>query len=107
MRKLLLILTLFTATVISTGAQSVWEEMEQHPAGVSVERTDTADYLEITVKDGYVYVTTSKPVTIKIFSILGQLISQKQIPAGTSRTHITARGIYILKAGTTTKRITI
>lgn len=106
MRKLLLILTVFAATVMTTGAQSVWEEMEQHPAGINVERTDT-EYLEITVKDGYVYVTTSKPVTIKIFSILGQLISQKQIPAGTSRTHIAARGIYILKAGTTTKRITI
>ncbi len=106
MRRLLLILTLFVATAVSTDAQTTWEEMNQHPAGVTIDRTDP-DFIEITVNDGYVYVTTVKPVTIKIFSILGQLISQKTIPAGTSRTHIASRGIYILKVGATTRRITI
>lgn len=106
MKRLLLIFAIIAATAVTTGAQSAWEEMEQQPAGVTVDRSDP-DYIDITVKDGYVYVTTTKPVTIKIFSILGQLISQKTVPAGTSRTHITSRGIYILKAGTTTRRITI
>ena len=43
----------------------------------------------------------------KIFSILGQLISSQQIPAGTHRCRIDSRGIYILKAGPITRRITI
>lgn len=87
-------------------AQRQWEEMESEL--VVGDRADaTGDILEVAVKDGYVYVTTSKPVTVKIFSILGQLISQKNIQPGTFRTHITSRGIYILKVGSITRRITI
>lgn len=103
-KYLLLILLLLAAPAMPLSAQKNWEEMESEQ--VVAERAD-GEVLDITVKDGYVYVTTSRPVTVKIFSILGQLISQKTIPAGTSRTRITARGIYILKVGTITKRVTI
>lgn len=105
MKKYLAAIMLLLATSMPLSAQKNWEEMES--AQVVAERVAEGDVLEITVKDGYVYVTTSRPITVKIFSILGQLISQKTIPAGTSRTRITARGIYILKAGTVTKRVTI
>lgn len=104
MRKYIVSILLLLATSAPLSAQKNWEEMES--AQIVAERIDS-EFLEITVKDGYVYVTTSKPVTVKIFSILGQLISQKNIPAGTSRTHISSRGIYILKVGSVTKRITI
>lgn len=97
---------MLTLSVTTTAfAQRQWEEMESEL--VATDRGDNSDVLDITVKDSYVYVTTSKPVTVKIFSILGQLISQKTIQPGTSRTRISARGIYILKAGSVTRRITI
>lgn len=65
------------------------------------------DRIEVEIRDGYIYVATSRPVSVKVLSILGQLISQQNIPAGTSRLRISARGIYILKIGTITKRVTI
>ncbi len=71
---------------------------------------DTAsdpDPVEVVVHDGYIYVTTPRPASVKVLSILGQLISQQNIPAGTSRLRISARGIYILKVGSITKRVTI
>ena len=95
---------MMAACAAPLSAQKNWEEMESER--VVAERVE-GEVLDITVKDGYVYVTTSRPVTVKIFSILGQLISQKTIPAGTWRTQIASRGIYILKAGTQTKRLTI
>lgn len=101
----LLILLMIAATAMPLSAQKNWEEMESELV-VSEDRVE-GDVLDIAVRDGYVYVTTSRPVTVKIFSILGQLISQKSIPAGTYRTRIPARGIYILKVGAVTKRITI
>lgn len=108
-RSIIITATLLAALIVpgtALHAQRQWEEMEGAPA--AVERVDaSADGIDITVKDGYVYVTTDKPVTVKIFSILGQLISQKTVQPGTWRTHITARGIYILKAGSVTRRITI
>lgn len=107
MLKKFVISVLLLVLVCAPGlhAQRQWEEMESEL--VITDRQDDADVLDISVRDGYVYVTTSKPVTIKIFSILGQLIAQKQLQPGTSRTRITSRGIYILKAGPVTKRITI
>ena len=99
------VLLLVLAGAPCVHAQRQWEEMESEL--VVTDRQDDADVLDISVRDGYVYVTTSKPVTIKIFSILGQLIAQKQLQPGTSRTRITSRGIYILKAGTVTRRITV
>ncbi|MDE5607815.1 MAG: T9SS type A sorting domain-containing protein [Muribaculaceae bacterium] len=104
MKRTLAAILLLALSAASVSAQKHWEEMER---GIAVSEQMEGEMLEITVKDGYVYVTTSRPVTVKIFSILGQLISQKSIPAGTWRTHIASRGIYILKAGTQTKRITI
>ena len=59
------------------------------------------------VKDGWVYVTASKIVTIRIFSILGQPIITETMQPGTYRLHLASRGIYILKVGAVTRRITI
>lgn len=85
-----------------------WEEASRPADSREVirETTENED-IEIDIKDGWVYVTTSKPVTIRIFTILGQQITSETIPAGTKRIHIASRGIYILRAGTITRRITI
>ena len=73
---------------------------------MQTERID-AENPDVRVSEGYVYVTTTRSVTVKVFSILGQLISQETIQPGISRFRLPSRGIYILKVGTLTKRITI
>ena len=52
-------------------------------------------------------ITVDRPTTVKVFSILGQLITQKQIAAGKVRLHMDTRGIFILKAGGATRRINL
>lgn len=81
-----------------------WEYVS---ATVSTDDSTETDKVEVSVKDGYIYVETAKPVTIKLMSILGQLVSQQNLPAGVSRIKMSARGIYILKAGGFTKRVTV
>lgn len=89
-------------------AQKVWDEVvtpiTSREQSQSVEGPETT---AVIVKDGYIYVTTSQTITVEIFSILGQLISRKELKPGTYRTRIAARGIYILKIGSLTKRIAI
>lgn len=104
---LLFVTLLLCSAPVHLEAQRQWEVMESELVVAGEREPSTADVLDITVKDGYVYVTTSRPVTVKIFSILGQLISEKELKPGTSRTRMTARGIYILKVGSQTRRITI
>lgn len=72
------------------------------------ERTaETSESVEVIVNDGYIYVSCQRPTTVKVFTILGQLISQETLPAGTHRLRMSSKGIYILKAADVTRRVTI
>lgn len=66
-----------------------------------------SDEPEVTVRGQYIYVTTQKAMVIRLYSILGQLITQQSVPAGTTRFKAPVRGVYILKAGPVTRRVTI
>lgn len=108
MRGFILAITLLVA-VFTCGAAPGWESTDKNMTSAeraAVERTDN-DGLDVWVREGYIYISAQRSVTVKIFSILGQLISQEAIPAGTYRLHLASRGIYILKAGTLTRRITL
>ena len=110
MKRILIILSIFiTATLASYAGESRPCEDASRPNESREQIRDGIDgeEIEITVRDGWVYVTTQKPVTVKIFTILGQLITSETIRPGTKRIHISSRGIYILRAGTVTRRITI
>lgn len=103
MRRLILIIAILLCVCSGANAASAWERTG---GKVQTERID-ADGPEVRVSEGYVYVTTTRSTTVKVFSILGQLISQETIQPGISRFKLPSRGIYILKVGTLTKRITI
>ena len=123
MRRLLatLIVTLMVAVATATGAAPVWEEVNSPHAAITQTMEMDADTQiavspetgaigageEMTVSDGYIYLWSEKPVTVKLFSILGQLIAQETVKPGLHRLRIASRGIYILRAGTSTRRITI
>ncbi len=103
MRRLILITAILLCICYGVNAASAWERTG---GKVQPERID-AEGPEVIVSEGYVYVSTTRPTTVKVFSILGQLISQETIQPGISRFRLPSRGIYILKVGTLTKRITI
>lgn len=78
-----------------------WEQVE-------VMETDPGnDYVAVAVRDNAIYVTVAAPTQVKLFTILGQPVSQATLQAGTTRLRVAAKGIYILKAGSVTRRITI
>lgn len=103
-RFILIFLACIAFTFSAWSAPAAWEEVERPAA---VERVDSDQPFEITTRDHYVYVTVTKPVNVKVFTILGQLISSKTLPVGVHRLRIESRGIYIMKIGSVTRRITI
>lgn len=105
MRRVILILVMLTALVSGARAAVAWEETERAP--VSVERVEGDTPFEMATSGSYLYVTVSKPVTVKVFTILGQLISSQTLQPGIHRLRMSSRGIYILKIGSVTRRITI
>lgn len=107
MRKWLTILLLSVMPGTWSSVQSAapqWEAVQLASAGAPA---SDHDKVEVAVRDGYIYVYAPRAVEVKVMSIVGQLISEKNLPAGVSRLRIAARGIYILKAGDVTLRVTV
>ena len=97
MRKLLVILILGLSSLLS-GAAARWE---------AVDAPDPEAQAEMAVRENYIYIATPRSVNVKVFTILGQLISQSTLPAGIHRLPMSAKGIYIIKIGSSTRRVTI
>lgn len=102
--RYILIAAMLAGAVPTAEGALKWEYVS---ATTITDDTSDSERLEVSVKDGYIYVDTSRPVTIKLMSILGQLVSQQNLPAGVSRIKMSARGVYILKAGSYTKRVSV
>lgn len=108
MRKLLAILVLTFAAALGAMAAGTpaWEDVSS-PVPAIAQTLDMDAETEVVVRDGYIYLRNEHPVTVKLFSILGQLISQETVKPGLHRIRLASRGIYILRAGSTTRRITL
>ena len=82
-------------------------ETPKESAWVFTEDASSGERIDVRVRDGHVYVSTNRPVSVKVITILGQPVATRNMQAGTMRLRLPFRGIYILKAGETTRRINI
>ncbi len=83
-----------------------WVRVDNAAPGMNLE-ISRPEQVEVTVNDGTVYLYTATEMTVKIFTILGQQITVKKLTPGLWSFKLNARGIYILKAGTVTKRLSV
>ena len=99
------VLTLIFSVTPTSAAPSKWEtpKTERHDARVVVKDSDT----EIRAARGVIIVTSSRPVQIKVYSILGQLVSRENLPAGTSQLNVPSHGVYIIKTGDLTCKVAL
>ncbi len=81
-----------------------WEPVRTDVSGLNSVAHDND--VEIRVSPGHVVVVTSQPVQIKVFTILGQVVSNESLPAGTSRLPL-SHGVYIVKVGDLTCKIAV
>lgn len=94
--------------------QTGWEEINDTalistmpPPDVDIKRPPQEDGVQIFVRNNYIYVVTDHEIPVRVFSILGDLIGEGKLHHGVYRMPIKARGIYIVKAGTSTLRVTL
>lgn len=106
MRKFFISCTLALAALVADAAPPAWEGVNA-PRPEIVQEMEMDSQTEIVVRDGAIYLWVAKPTNVKIFSILGQLISSENLQPGLHRLRLTSRGIYILQAGSTTRRVTL
>lgn len=106
MPRYLLIAIIISTSILTARSDTAWETLDTSTSVRNEQVVENND-IHISSHDGYVYLSTPHSTNVKIFSILGQLISQKDIKAGSYRIRLASKGIYILRAGSITRRITI
>ncbi len=112
-RSLLVVAALLGVSAHAGAVPPQWELVRQYSVPADEGCTDAdntpeliADGLDTGVRGGYLYVTLSRPATVRLYTVLGTLVSQRTLPAGVSRYRLQARGMYLLKTDRGTRRIT-
>lgn len=108
MKKLITSAVLMLATLNFASeivAQTHWREASNDAAAQNTEARIATEGIEIYSKDGHIVVHLPHKAQVKVFTILGQLVSQAELNAGTSMLKMNSRGIYIVKVGNITQKV--
>lgn len=99
------ILFLIAAASQSFAAQLKWETLKTERTDVKtvVKDNDT----EIKASRGVIVIHTNRPLQVKVYSILGQLVSKETLPTGQSQLPISAHGVYIIKTPDLTCKVAL
>lgn len=108
MKKLWTHILIVCALVLPLAAEAArtWENVrhERLSEGKIVIRTTE---VEVRTLSGAILIYTSRPAQVKVFSILGQLVSQENLPAGVSQLSLGTHGLFIVKIGDTTCKVAL
>lgn len=112
---------LMLAALSAAAKGRVWETVDTNPPKVAVSAEAYADDtaitpdgfdpetagIDISVRDGFIYLSTPRDVEVKIFTILGQPVSVASLRPGVHRIALGSRGIFIVRAASLTRRVTL
>lgn len=107
LRHILTAMVLVVSIQASAASSPTWEDVNALPREIVAKETADSDISALGISGGYVYISVRQTSSIKIFTILGQLVTQQQLKPGTYRIKLLQRGVYLLKAGSITRRIAI
>ena len=108
MRRRLVILSVVIGLSMSNIAMSQlqWRESRELP-GRSLTDPRSTDGVEIYGSNGTITIRTTRRITVRVFTILGQNVSTATLNPGTSELRIGSRGIYIVKIGNLTQKVAL
>ncbi len=106
--KRLSLVIMFAAglTFGSFAAPKYWEPVRAEHVNAAKSVMRDVEF-EIRTASGQVIVQSNHTVQIKVFTILGRLINNETLPAGSYRFQLPAHGVYIVKIGDQTCKIAV
>ena len=67
----------------------------------------TSDGIQIYGSNKTITIVTPKRITVKVYTILGQMVSQATLQPGTSELRLGTRGIYLVRIGNLTQKVAV
>ena len=109
MRRLIAILTL--GLVLGLGnaalAEIQWHETNRDVQGKTWNDPRTSDGIQIYGSNGTITIGTPRRINVRVYTILGQMVSQATLQPGTSELRLGSRGIYLVRIGNLTQKVAI
>lgn len=106
-RKILILSVIALAAVPCAFASRSWETVKVSERVSQSRVVKQTQDIEVRASRGTIYVTTNKSVQVRVFSILGQLVSQETLPAGTSMLHLDMHGVFVVKIADMTCKVAL
>ncbi len=109
MKRLLVILAL----VLTLGLENValaevqWRETNREVQGKTWNDPRQSDGIEIYGRNGTITIVTPKRINVRVYTILGQMVSQATLQPGTSELRLGSRGIFLVRIGNLTQKVAI
>lgn len=88
-------------------AEIQWHETNREMTGKSLNDPRTSDGVKIYGSNGTITIVTPERITVRVYTILGQLVSQATLQPGTSELRLGSRGIYLVRIGNLTQKVAI
>ena len=109
MRRLLAILTMVLALGLGNAgfAEIQWHETNREVQGKRLNDPNASDGVKIYGSNGTITIVTPKRITVRVYTILGQMVSQATLQPGTSELRLGTRGIYLVRIGNLTQKVAI
>lgn len=110
MKRLLTYILLFCVCVLAcpvdAQAAKSWESVRQERLSEGKIVTRTTE-VEVRTLSGTILIYTNRPMQVRVFSILGQLVSSETVPAGVSQLSLGSHGLFIVKIGDLTCKVAL
>ena len=109
MKRLLVILALVLALGLENAAlaEVQWRETNKDVQGKMWNDPRQSDGIEIYGRNGTITIVTPKRSNVRVYTILGQMVSQATLQPGTSELRLGSRGIYLVRIGNLTQKVAI
>ncbi|MBQ2075362.1 MAG: T9SS type A sorting domain-containing protein [Muribaculaceae bacterium] len=94
------------AAPLTMSARAQWRETTQ-VQGRSLTDPKATDGVEIFQRSGTITIRTQRTIQVRVFTILGQLVSQATLQPGIAELKLNTRGIYLVKIGNITQKVAL
>ncbi|MBO7609419.1 MAG: hypothetical protein J6S96_04385 [Muribaculaceae bacterium] len=109
MKRVLAILVTIIALTVSNmaSAQLAWRETNREIQGRSLTDPRATDGVELYGNNGVISIKTTRRINVRVFTILGQSVSQATLNPGSYELKVGTRGIFIVKIGNLTQKVAL